>query len=311
MTAIEIDAPTMKVRAGDSAMENDVSGSSGSAPGGAGETPLPAAPKLTMRHRLRNAFTPKGSIGRGPAVLLGVSAFVLILLAWSVLSYGGFMDPLFLPSPTKTWSSAIAMFSGGFVADIWATVYRVMGGFIIAAIVGVPLGVLVGAYAPISAFLSPVFSFLRYMPASAFIPLFIFWIGLDESEKMAVIILGSLPQIVLMVATNIASVDKSLIEASYTLGTTRASVLWKIIFHKALPDIVDTLRIVLGWAWTYVIVAELVGASSGIGYTILQAQRTVLVGKIFVGILTLGIIGLIVDNVLVWVSKALFPWREA
>ncbi|MCI1222911.1 MAG: ABC transporter permease [Bifidobacterium subtile] len=272
--------------------------------------PLPAAPNMTLGRRLRDAFTPKASIGKASAVLLGVAAFVLILAVWSLLSYGGFVDPLFLPSPAKTWASAVTMFSGGFVVDIWATVYRVMGGFIIAAVIGVPLGVLVGAYAPVSAFLSPLFSFLRYMPASAFIPLFIFWIGLDEKEKMAIIILGSLPQIVLMVANNIASVDRSLIEASYTLGTTRASVLWKIIFHKTLPDIVDTLRIVLGWAWTYVIVAELVGASSGIGYTILQAQRTVLVGKIFVGILTLGIIGLIVDNVLVWASKAMFPWRE-
>lgn len=267
--------------------------------------------ETVLRSRMRSAFTPKGEIGRGTSVVLGVAAFAVILAAWSLLSYGGLVDPMFLPSPSKTLQSAVAMFSSGFWGDIAATVWRVMGGFVIAAIVGVPLGVLVGAYAPVSSFLSPVFSFLRYMPASAFIPLFIFWIGLGESEKIAIIILGSLPQIVLMVANNIRAVDRSLIEVSYTLGTTRATVLWKIIFHSALPDIVDTLRIVLGWAWTYVIVAELVGASSGIGYTILQAQRTVLVGRIFVGILTLGIIGLVVDNLLMWASEKLFPWRES
>ena len=272
---------------------------------------LPPDGSTVRRSALREAFKPKGEIGRVPTLLLGVGAFMTIFVLWSILSYGGLVDPLFLPSPTKTLNSAISMFSGDFWSDIAATVWRVMGGFVIAAIIGVPLGVLVGAYAPVSAFLSPVFSFLRYMPASAFIPLFILWIGLGENEKMASIILGSLPQIVPMVATNIRSVDRSLIEVSYTLGTTQATVLWKIIFHRALPDIVDTLRIVLGWAWTYVIVAELVGASSGIGYTILQAQRTVLVGKIFVGILTLGFIGLIVDNVLVWASKKLFPWRES
>lgn len=282
---------------------------------GRDETQVSSTPKTkrkatNIKLHLGNAFMPKGSISKTATFLIGVGAFALILALWSLLSYGGFVDPLFLPSPSKTLNSAITMFSSDFWTDISATVTRVMGGFAIAAIVGVPLGVLVGTYAPVSAFLSPVFSFLRYMPASAFIPLFIFWIGLGESEKMGIIILGSLPQIVLMVATNIRAVDKSLIEASYTLGTTRASVLWKIIFHSALPDIIDTLRIVLGWAWTYVIVAELVGASSGIGFTILQAQRTVLIGKIFVGILTLGFIGLIVDNVLLWLSTKLFPWKE-
>ena len=273
--------------------------------------PAVHVPRQPLGRRIRAAFAPKASISKWATIGLGVSAFALILIVWSVLSYGEFVDPLFLPTPGKTLQSFITMYSSDFWEDIAITVYRVMGGFIIAAIVGVPLGVLIGSYAPVCAFLQPVFSFLRYMPASAFIPLFIFWIGIGEREKMAVVILGSLPQIVLMVADNIRSVDRSLIEASYTLGTTQADVLWKIIVKKAMPDIMDTLRIVLGWAWTYVIVAELVGASSCIGYTILQAQRTVLVSKIFVGILTLGFIGLIVDNLLTVISKKLFAWRES
>lgn len=268
--------------------------------------------ELTSSSRLgglRDAFTPMRQGRRLPGLLLGTSAFLLLLGIWSLLTYGGFIDPLFLPTPGQTLSTAITMFGSGFMADIGATVTRVMSGFVIAAVIGVPLGVLIGAYAPVQSLIEPVFSFVRYMPASAFIPLFIFWIGIGESEKIAVIILGSLPQIVLMVASNIRNVPIALIEASYTLGTSRANVLWKVIVPKASPDILDTLRIVLGWAWTYVIVAEIVGASSGIGYSILQSQRSMAVDRIFVAILTLGFIGLIVDNVLFVLNRVLFKWN--
>ncbi len=258
---------------------------------------------------LREAFTPMSHGRRLPGLLLGVSAFVVLLGVWSVVTYGGFIDDLFLPTPGQTLSAGIRMFGSGFTSDVAATVIRVMSGFAIAAVVGVPVGVLIGAYAPVQSFIEPLFSFVRYMPASAFIPLFIFWIGIGESEKIAVIILGSLPQIVLMVASNIRNVPIALIEASYTLGTDRANVLWKVIVPKASPDILDTLRIVLGWAWTYVIVAEIVGASSGIGYSILQSQRSMAVDRIFVAILTLGVIGLIVDNVLFLLNRALFKWN--
>ena len=236
--------------------------------------------KSMFGDKITAAFQPKGKIKQNTAMILGIVAFLLILILWSGLSYGKM------------------------------AVFRVMTGFVIAAVVAIPLGVLIGTYAPISAFFEPVFSFVRYMPASAFIPLFIFWIGIGESEKVAIIILGSLPQLVLMTATNIRNVHSSLIEVSYTLGTNRKNVLWKVILPKAMPDITDTLRIVLGWAWTYVIVAEMVGASSGIGFKILQAQRTVDVGKIFVGILILGLIGLMIDNLLLFLNKKLYPWNE-
>lgn len=260
--------------------------------------------------RLRGAFTPKGGIPGRAGLALSVCSFVILLALWWYITARELVNPMFVPTPADTARAAVDMVQRGFLEDIWVTVYRVMAGFVIAAAVAVPLGIFVGTYAPVSAFFQPMFSFIRYMPASAFIPLFIFWIGIGEEEKIAIIILGSLPQLVLMVANNIRTVGLPLIEASYTLGTNRANVLWKIILPRACPDIVDTLRIVLGWAWTYVIVAELVGASSGIGFTILQSQRSVAVDQIFVSILTLGLIGLLVDNILIVLNRILFPWNE-
>ena len=237
--------------------------------------------------RLKGAFTPKGRISRKSGFIVSIAGFAILMAAWWFVTATGAVNPMFVPSPAKTASAAVTMFREGFLTDIGVTVYRVMAGFLIAAIVALPLGIFVGTYAPVTAFFQPMFSFVRYMPASAFIPLFIFWIGIGESEKIAIIILGSLPQLVLMIANNIRNVSMPLIEASYTLGTNRGTVLWKVILPRTWPDIVDTLRIVLGWAWTYVIVAEIVGASSGIGYTILQSQRSVAVDQIFVSILTL------------------------
>ena len=153
-------------------------------------------------------------------------------------------------------------------------------------------------------------SFVRYMPVTAFIPLFILWIGIGETEKLAVIIIGSFPALVLMIATNIRNVPLDLIEVSYTLGTSKTRVLWKVILPKSIPDIIDTLRIVLGWAWTYVLLAEMVGASSGVGFMILQSQRMLKIGKIFVGILIIGLIGLLTDVIFNALNKLLFPWRE-
>lgn len=269
---------------------------------------IPTAPR-GVRARLVQAFTPKASISRPAGLSIAVIAFAILIGAWALITYSGMVDPMFVPTPGDTIVMGFQMMQQGFIVDIWATVFRVMSGFIIAAIVALPIGILIGAYAPASSFFQPVFSFIRYLPASAFIPLFILWIGIGEWEKIAIIILGSLPQLVLMIANNIRAVSLAPVEASYTLGTTKANVLWKVILPSAWPNVIDTLRIVLGWAWTYVIVAEIVGASSGIGFSILQAQRTVAIGRIFFAILVLGIIGLIVDYALIFLNRILFPWH--
>lgn len=267
------------------------------------------AKKLTAGQKLKKAFSPKESIGKTTAAVLGISVFAVVFLVWYIITKTGMVDSMFLPSPMDTVKSGISLFTEqGFLNDIKYTILRVMGGFLIAALIAVPLGILIGIYAPISAFFEPLFSFVRYLPASAFIPLFILWIGIDEKEKIAVIILGSLPQLVLMIATTMKSVSKDLIEVSYTLGASKFSVAWKIILPKSAPQILDDLRIVLGWAWTYIIVAEMVGASEGIGYRIIQSQRMLNTSKIFVGILCIGLIGLIFDVILKKLRKLLFPW---
>ena len=257
------------------------------------------------------AFIPKGSITKRSYIIIAVCSFAAVFGLWCYACFVMHVSSMFLPSPKEVVQSAAAMFTdGNFLFDIRMSVQRVLIGFLISAVVGIPFGLIIGTYAPMAAGLEPLFSFFRYLPASAFIQLFILWIGIGEGSKISIIIVGSLAQIILMVATNVRNVSGSLIEVSYTLGVSRAGVFWKVILRKAMPDIMDTLRMVLGWAWTYIIVAEMIGASEGVGFMITQAGRQFRISRIFVGIIVIGLIGLVLDMLMMFLKRALFPWNE-
>src|SRR5215831_11602153 len=243
---------------------------------------------------------------------LGFSFFVLFVLAWAAITLGGFVPKTFLADPITMVESGWTLLSRmGFAHDIGMTVWRVVGGFVIAAAIALPLGVAMGAYKPIEAFFEPFVSFARYLPASAFIPLLILWAGLGELQKLLVIFIGSVFQIVLMVAVTVSSVRRDLIEAAMTLGARDRGILTRVLIPASAPDIAEILRLVLGWAWTYVIVAELIGSSSGIGHMITDSQALLAAGQIIFGIIVIGVIGLISDFLFKWGNRQLFPWSLA
>ena len=261
--------------------------------------------------KLENLLSPREPISKGLYIILALSSFGFFLILWSILTYGRFVDPLFLPSPGRVFQAGVDLFvEMGFTTDILNSVYRVMMGFVIAAIIGVPIGLVMGTFKVAEAFTEPVVGFIRYMPASAFIPLFILWLGIGDVEKIAIIFVGSFFQLVLMVAVVAKNVHKDLLETAYTLGAKRFQVIRKVLLPASLPGIVDTLRIIVGWAWTYIIVAELVASASGIGYMIISSQRMLRTGNIIFGILTIGMLGLITDFFAKWLYNKLFPWVE-
>jgi NitT/TauT family transport system permease protein len=261
--------------------------------------------------KIEDFVSPREPIPKSLYLLLALSSFAFFLIVWSILTYGGLVDPLFLPSPGRVFQAGVDLFVElGFTTDILNSVYRVMLGFIVAALIGVPLGLFMGTFKVAEAFTEPVVGFIRYMPASAFIPLFILWLGIGDIEKIAIIFVGSFFQLVLMVAVVAKNVHKDMLETAYTLGAKRFQVIWKVLLPASLPGIVDTLRIIVGWAWTYIIVAELVASASGIGYMIISAQRMLRTGNIIFGILTIGILGLITDYFFKWLYNRLFPWVE-
>src|SRR3954447_17179525 len=245
----------------------------------------------------------------GARLVLGAGFFAVFLGAWAFVTYGGHVPALFLASPGRTLAAGWSLLTEyGFLGDIAVTVFRVVGGFLIAAVMAGPLGLLMGAFKPVEAFFEPFFSFCRYLPASAFIPLLILWAGVGEAQKLSVIVIGSVFQLVLMVAVIVGGVRMDLVEASLTLGARGTRIVRRVLLPAAAPDIAEALRLVLGWAWTYVIVAELIGASSGIGHMIMDAQRLLDTGQMIFGIEVIGVIGLVTDFLVKAANRALFPW---
>ncbi|OGP88816.1 MAG: nitrate transport permease nrtB [Deltaproteobacteria bacterium RBG_16_48_10] len=261
--------------------------------------------------KFRDFLSPREPIPKSLYLILTFSSFAFFLVIWSILTYGGFVDPLFLPSPGRVFQAGWDLFvEFDFTTDILNSVYRVMVGFVVAALIGVPIGLIMGTFKVAEAITEPMVGFIRYMPASAFIPLFILWLGIGDIEKVAIIFVGSFFQLVLMVAVVAKNIHKDMLETAYTLGAKRFQVIRKVLLPASLPGIVDTLRIIVGWAWTYIIVAELVASASGIGYMIISSQRMLRTGNIIFGILTIGMLGLITDYFFKWLYNRLFPWVE-
>ena len=257
-------------------------------------------------------MTPLKPVGPGARVALGAAFFVLFFAAWALATLGGYVSPTFLADPAtmvrEGWNLLV---QHGFIKDILITIWRVFGGFILAAALGIPLGMAMGAYKPIEAFFEPFISFSRYLPASAFIPLLILWAGTGEAQKLLVIFVGSFFQIVLMVAVTVGNTRRDLVEAAYTLGASDRAIVRRVLLPAAAPEIAEISRLVLGWAWTYVIVAELIGASSGIGHMIMDSQALLNTGQIIFGIVVIGIIGLVSDFFFKALNRRLFPWSLA
>ena len=250
-------------------------------------------------------------VAPGTRVVLGISFFVLFVAVWAGATFGGFVSKTFLADPlTMVRSGYSLLATQGFGWDIGWTVWRVLGGFLIAAALAVPLGVAMGAYKPVEAVFEPFVSFARYLPASAFIPLLILWAGIGEAQKLAVIFIGSFFQLVLMIAVIVGNTRRDLVEAAYTLGSSDASLVRRVLIPGAAPEIAETLRMVLGWAWTYVIVAELIGASTGIGHMITDSQALLATDQIIFGIIVIGLIGLASDLFFKWVNRRCFPWAQ-
>ena len=243
---------------------------------------------------------------------LAAVGLIIPLAAWTLLSASGAVNPVFLPSPLNVVRRVGTWFSDGdLLADVRISFFRVVAGWALSALIAMPLGLGIGTFRGVQALLEPLTDFIRYMPAVAFVPLVMLWVGIDEGSKVAIIFIGTFFQMVLMVAEDVRRVPMAQIEAAQTMGASRCEVIEKVIIPSAKPALLDTLRITMGWAWTYLVVAELVAANSGLGYAIIKAQRFLQTDKIFAGIILIGAIGLGLDQCFRWAHRAAFPWLHA
>lgn len=273
----------------------------------------PATSARVQRRRrglLRTYLTPKQAIPRPARLVLGIGSFVVIITLWTVGSV--LIDnPLFLPSLPRVGRAWIDMVQHlHFLNDVGWSAFRIIAGFLVAAAMAVPLGLLMGSFEVVRSFFQLPINFIRYMPASAFIPLLIVLQGLGEQEKLTIIWIGVFFQLVLMVMDIAHRVPDEMLNVAYTLGASRWKVFYKVFLPATFPDVVDALRITMGWAWTYLIVAEIVSAERGIGSFILISERFLRTDRIIAAIITIGILGLITDTIFGLIHRWRFPYVE-
>lgn len=270
----------------------------------------PTWPPLPRRTRPRpTLLTIRTPISRRAATTLTVLSLAVPLTAWVVLSASGTVPATFLPSPAAVLSAGWEMArSGELAVDVWTTTQRVLMGFGLAVLVSVPLGILMGTFHAGQAAFEPLIGLLRYLPASAFIPLLIIWLGLGEPSKVAILFIGTVFFNTLMTADVVRGVPRSLIDVSYTLGARRGEVLRKVVVPHSLPGIVDAVRVNAAAAWNFVVVAELVNSTAGLGYRIVRAQRFLQTDKIFAVLVVIGVVGVMIDVALRLVRARVGRW---
>ncbi len=251
----------------------------------------------------------RGEVPRRWYIGAGVTFIGLFVLAWIAATAAGIVAPMFLPSPGAVLSELGSQAAEGTLwVDLWASVYRITVGWLVSTALALPIGILMGNFQFFEGLLEPFVDLVRYMPAVAFVPLTILWLGVGDTQKFAILFIGVFFQEVLLIMDNVKNVPRDLIQVSYTFGLSKWEVLRAVILPAALPGIWDTFRITLGWAWTYLVVAELVAANVGLGYRIMRAQRFLETDQIILGILVIGILGLATDMLFKWSYRRMFPW---
>lgn len=255
--------------------------------------------------------TTRRPTGRLPCRTITAVSFFLIIALWCLLTYGGFVSEIFVPSPTRVLTATLEMAREGTLwLNCWMSIKRVMVGWFWSAVTALPVGMCMARSKTFSAAIQPIIEFARYLPVVALVPLTILYLGIGETQKYVIIWLGTFFQLVLMVCDTVSSVDRNMINAARTLGANRWQIYKEVIFPASLPGLMDDFRLTIGWAWTYLVVAEMVAASNGLGYIILKSQRFLATDVIFSGLITIGIIGLVSDFIVKLITRIIVPWKE-
>jgi sulfonate transport system permease protein len=186
---------------------------------------------------------------------------------------------------------------------------RVIKGFVVGAVIGIVLGVLMGLSKTLNKILSSLVSIFRPIPMIAWIPLLIMWLGIGEESKVAVIIIGALWPVLLNTISGILSVDKKLLEVAQVLEKGKKEILFNVILPSAWPSIITGIRLGISTAWTCVVAAEMIAASSGIGYMITYARELSQPDVVLVGVFTIGLVGLLIDFIIMRIQKRLLRWN--
>ena len=242
---------------------------------------------------------------------LALGGLATLAVVWCVLSYGGIIPAVILPSPTDVLRAFPALhFEEALVRSACWSLYRVGMGFLLSAAVAIPLGLLMGTFPTVKHFLAPLVDPLRFLPISALVPLFLVWFGIEETMKIMLLFAGIFVYLLPLVVEAVDNVEEVYLQTAVTLGATRGQLVRHVLIPGSLPAIGEALRVMNGIGWTYVILAEIVNARYGLGHLITVAGKRSHVDQIFAGVLVILAIGVATDWIIRLVNRQLFAWKR-
>ncbi|MDP4271791.1 MAG: ABC transporter permease [Bacteroidota bacterium] len=242
--------------------------------------------------------------------LIRIVVPIVLLTGWEIASRLGYIKPVILPSPSAIISTFEEMIrSGELFQHLGISIARVLQGFAIGAFVGIVLGIFIGLFKKIDQALSILLGVLRPIPIMAWIPVLILWMGIDEASKITVIAIGSFWPVLVNVIDGIKNVDRKYLEVARILEKNKFQILTKVVFPAALPNIFTGLRIGIGIAWMCVVAAEMIAATSGIGYLIMYSRELLQSDVMFVGVFSIGLTGVLIDRLLKLVEVKVLKWN--
>lgn len=259
----------------------------------------PAGRAVRVPTDYRSLFVLRGKPSPKAEIVVALAGCVLLIALWEIAARLRLTNPIFLPAPSVVAVTFWQMMTqGDLLYHSGVSTLRVWAAFLLSAVMAIPLGIVMSSYRIVGAALEPIVDFIRYLPVPALVPLSIIWFGVGEETKIFLLWLGTFFQLVLLVADDMRRVPHEYVETALTLGASPPQVLADIGFRAMLPNLVDSLRITLGWCWTYLIIAEIVAAQSGIGFVIWTARRYMKTPEVMAGVIAIGIIGLVTDQLL-------------
>ena len=245
------------------------------------------------------------------AQLLALAGLLTFLAVWCVLSYADIVPSVILPSPTEVLRAfPVLHFEEALVRSALRSLYRVMAGFALSAVVAIPLGLIMGTFPAIKAFFTPLVDPLRFLPISALVPLFLVWFGIEETMKIMLLFAGIFVYLLPLVVEAVDNVEEVYLQTAVTLGATRGQLVRHVLIPGSLPAIGEALRVMNGIGWTYVILAEIVNARYGLGHLITVAGKRSHVDQIFAGVLVILAIGVVTDWMIRILNRQLFAWKR-
>jgi taurine transport system permease protein len=249
-------------------------------------------------------------------LLLGLASVVAAILAWQAIASANLISSDFLPAPLEVWTTFVTLMRDGYrgttlAGDAASTVGRCLAGFFLAILTGVPLGLMMGLSPAVSGLFGYMVQFMRPLPPLSYLILLILWLGTGDSSKIALLYLTAFPIIASAALAGASGVRRQRIQAAQTLGASPAQIVRHVVFPAALPTIFTGLRIALAAAFSTVVAAELMAASNGLGWMIFSASQFLRTDIVVLGILILGVLGMLLNAVLVALDHRLVHWRGA